>query len=187
MWGRFFCQLYSSYTPDIFWRGFTSGGKLIFHIFGALAEFEREIIRERTQAGLFALIYCFSRCVSRERSSGSSANSASRPRNTAVPLVPVLRQYSRRNRCWAAFRSTVIRIGFAGLPCSSGAAVSSAESSVWERGDSRSIALCSLLVRVSRRRRISDAFSVLPVLSSVTLPPLPEALLLPAHIPQDSR
>jgi DNA invertase Pin-like site-specific DNA recombinase len=29
----------------------TSGGKLIFHIFGALAEFEREIIRERTKAG----------------------------------------------------------------------------------------------------------------------------------------
>ena len=26
----------------------TSGGKLVFHIFGALAEFEREIIRERT-------------------------------------------------------------------------------------------------------------------------------------------
>ncbi len=32
----------------------TSGGKLIFHIFGALAEFERDIIRERTQAGLLA-------------------------------------------------------------------------------------------------------------------------------------
>src|SRR5829696_122399 len=32
----------------------TSGGKLVFHIFGALAEFEREIIRERTQAGLYA-------------------------------------------------------------------------------------------------------------------------------------
>lgn len=32
----------------------TSGGKLIFHIFGALAEFERELIRERTQAGLAA-------------------------------------------------------------------------------------------------------------------------------------
>jgi DNA invertase Pin-like site-specific DNA recombinase len=31
-----------------------SGGKLIFHIFGALAEFERELIRERTQAGLAA-------------------------------------------------------------------------------------------------------------------------------------
>ena len=31
-----------------------SGGKLIFHIFGALAEFERDLIRERTQAGLKA-------------------------------------------------------------------------------------------------------------------------------------
>ncbi|MEZ4682106.1 MAG: recombinase family protein [Caldilineaceae bacterium] len=30
----------------------TPGGKLIFHIFGALSEFERSIIRERTQAGL---------------------------------------------------------------------------------------------------------------------------------------
>jgi DNA invertase Pin-like site-specific DNA recombinase len=32
----------------------TSGGKLIFHIFGALAEFERNLIRERTTAGLTA-------------------------------------------------------------------------------------------------------------------------------------
>jgi DNA invertase Pin-like site-specific DNA recombinase len=32
----------------------TSGGKLIFHIFGALAEFERDLIRERTNAGLTA-------------------------------------------------------------------------------------------------------------------------------------
>jgi DNA invertase Pin-like site-specific DNA recombinase len=32
----------------------TSGGKLIFHIFGALAEFERNLIRERTTAGLMA-------------------------------------------------------------------------------------------------------------------------------------
>jgi len=32
----------------------TSGGKLIFHLFGALAEFERELIRERTCAGLKA-------------------------------------------------------------------------------------------------------------------------------------
>ena len=29
----------------------TSGGKLIFRIFGALAEFERNLIRERTMAG----------------------------------------------------------------------------------------------------------------------------------------
>ena len=32
----------------------TSGGKLIFHIFASLAEFERDIIRERTKAGLKA-------------------------------------------------------------------------------------------------------------------------------------
>jgi DNA invertase Pin-like site-specific DNA recombinase len=30
----------------------TASGKLIFHIFAALAEFERELIRERTNAGL---------------------------------------------------------------------------------------------------------------------------------------
>jgi DNA invertase Pin-like site-specific DNA recombinase len=32
----------------------TSGGKLIFHIFGALADFEQNLIREQTQAGLTA-------------------------------------------------------------------------------------------------------------------------------------
>jgi DNA invertase Pin-like site-specific DNA recombinase len=32
----------------------TSAGKLFFHVFGALAEFERELIRERTCAGLLA-------------------------------------------------------------------------------------------------------------------------------------
>jgi DNA invertase Pin-like site-specific DNA recombinase len=32
----------------------TPAGKLTFHIFGALSEFEREVLRERTQAGLMA-------------------------------------------------------------------------------------------------------------------------------------
>jgi DNA invertase Pin-like site-specific DNA recombinase len=32
----------------------TSGEKLIFHVFGALAEFQRDLIRERTHAGLAA-------------------------------------------------------------------------------------------------------------------------------------
>jgi len=32
----------------------TPGGRLIFHVFGALAEFERNLIRERTRAGLAA-------------------------------------------------------------------------------------------------------------------------------------
>ena len=43
---------YQSLTENI--DTTTSGGKLIFHIFGALAEFEREVIRERTKAGLTA-------------------------------------------------------------------------------------------------------------------------------------
>jgi DNA invertase Pin-like site-specific DNA recombinase len=32
----------------------TSGGRLVFHIFGSIAEFERDLIRERTNAGLTA-------------------------------------------------------------------------------------------------------------------------------------
>jgi len=32
----------------------SSGGRLVFHVFGALAEFERDLIRERTNAGLAA-------------------------------------------------------------------------------------------------------------------------------------
>jgi DNA invertase Pin-like site-specific DNA recombinase len=31
-----------------------SGGRLVFHLFGALAEFEKNLVRERTQAGLAA-------------------------------------------------------------------------------------------------------------------------------------
>ena len=32
----------------------TAGGRLIFHVFASIAEFERELIRERTMAGLKA-------------------------------------------------------------------------------------------------------------------------------------
>ncbi len=32
----------------------TAGGRLVFHIMGALAEFERDLIQERTKAGLRA-------------------------------------------------------------------------------------------------------------------------------------
>jgi DNA invertase Pin-like site-specific DNA recombinase len=35
-------------------RATTAPGRLVFHMFGALAEFERTVIRERTQAGLAA-------------------------------------------------------------------------------------------------------------------------------------
>ncbi len=32
----------------------TSGGRLVFHLFGALGQFERDLIRERTKAGLIS-------------------------------------------------------------------------------------------------------------------------------------
>lgn len=34
----------------------TPGGRLIFHVFGALGQFERDLIRERTRAGLAAAV-----------------------------------------------------------------------------------------------------------------------------------
>jgi DNA invertase Pin-like site-specific DNA recombinase len=34
----------------------TPGGRLIFHVFGALAQFERDLIRERTRSGLVAAV-----------------------------------------------------------------------------------------------------------------------------------
>ena len=43
-----FCSIQESINTT------TPGGKLVFHVFGALAEFERNLIRERTKAGLDA-------------------------------------------------------------------------------------------------------------------------------------
>ncbi len=43
-----FCSLRESIDTT------TAGGRLVFHLFGALAQFEREIIRDRTMAGLSA-------------------------------------------------------------------------------------------------------------------------------------
>lgn len=43
---------FQSLTDDI--DTTTTGGKLVFHIMGALAEFERDLIRERTKAGMKA-------------------------------------------------------------------------------------------------------------------------------------
>ena len=57
----------------------TSGGKLIFHIFGALAEFERNLIRERTNAGLSA-------ARARGRKGGRPMFLDSRKREVAIKL-----------------------------------------------------------------------------------------------------
>ncbi|MEN6622816.1 MAG: recombinase family protein [Smithella sp.] len=57
----------------------SSSGKLIFHIFGALAEFERNLIRERTNAGLSA-------ARARGRKGGRPQALTSDKRNLAIKL-----------------------------------------------------------------------------------------------------
>ena len=56
-----------------------SGGQLIFHLFGSLAEFERNLIRERTQAGLKA-------ARARGRKGGRKKALAAKQRAHAVDL-----------------------------------------------------------------------------------------------------
>ncbi|MCH8987751.1 MAG: recombinase family protein [Chloroflexi bacterium] len=56
-----------------------AGGKLIFHVFGALAEFERNLIRERTNAGLAA-------ARARGRKGGRPKKLDEKKRNLAVRL-----------------------------------------------------------------------------------------------------
>ena len=73
----------------------TAGGRLVFHLFGALAQFEREIIRDRTVAGLTA-----ARARGRGSADGRSSSrwsSAGRPaRCTTRASGPS----SRSARCW---------------------------------------------------------------------------------------
>jgi DNA invertase Pin-like site-specific DNA recombinase len=57
----------------------TSGGKRIFHLFAALAEFERDIIRERTNAGLAA-------ARARGRKGGRPKGIDERKRSMAITL-----------------------------------------------------------------------------------------------------
>ncbi len=57
----------------------TPAGRLTFHLFGALAEFERNLIRERTQAGLTA-------ARARGRSGGRPAALSRDKRDLAVQL-----------------------------------------------------------------------------------------------------
>jgi hypothetical protein len=65
----------------------TPGGKLVFHVFAALAEFERDLIRERTAAGLTAATAAARRCLTPARSSWPAsctpAAATPRPRSPA--------------------------------------------------------------------------------------------------------
>jgi DNA invertase Pin-like site-specific DNA recombinase len=72
----------------------TSGGKLVFHLFGALAEFERDLIRERTTAGLAA-------ARARGRVGGRP------PRMTPHKLAVARQLYESRQHTVAAIAKTV--------------------------------------------------------------------------------
>jgi DNA invertase Pin-like site-specific DNA recombinase len=72
----------------------TPGGKLVFHIFAALAEFERDLIRERTTAGLAA-------ARARGRTGG-------RPAVMTRPKIRLAREmYASRQYTVAAIASTL--------------------------------------------------------------------------------
>lgn len=66
------------------------GGKLVFHLFGALAEFERDLIRERTQAGLAA--------------------ARTRGRKGGRPTVMIPRKIARAHECYEQGDLTVAEI-----------------------------------------------------------------------------
>ncbi len=69
----------------------TSGGKLIIHVFGAPAEFERELIRERTRAGLAAGRRSWAprrRWRWRRRSTTTSANPSRRSARRSASRAP---------------------------------------------------------------------------------------------------
>ncbi len=69
----------------------TSGGKLIFHIFASLAEFERDLIRERTNAGLAA-----ARARGRKGGRPKGVNEKKRKAAVALKRDP---QYSIKEIC----------------------------------------------------------------------------------------
>jgi DNA invertase Pin-like site-specific DNA recombinase len=72
----------------------TPSGRLVFHLFGALAEFERELIRERTIAGLSA-------ARARGRSGG-------RPRVMTPDKLAVARQlYDSKEHTLEAIAATI--------------------------------------------------------------------------------
>ena len=71
----------------------TSGGRLVFHIFAALAEFERQVIGERTRAGLEAA-RARGRKGGRPRSLGESDLQAARAllRDPGISVAEVARR-----------------------------------------------------------------------------------------------
>jgi DNA invertase Pin-like site-specific DNA recombinase len=67
----------------------TAGGRLVFHVMGALAEFERELIAERTRAGMGAAKRAGIRLGRPPKLSASQAAEACRKLSTGVSVTRV--------------------------------------------------------------------------------------------------
>ena len=81
----------------------TPTGKLMFHIVGAMAEFERDIIRERTTAGLEA-------ARARGRKGGRpKATETIKPRNLALAKVCMRQRKRVSPRSWSKRASRAVR------------------------------------------------------------------------------
>lgn len=80
----------------------TAGGKLIFHIFGSIAEFERSLIRERTKAGVAA-------AKARGRCGGRPARLEGERAQHARMMLDAGTSVSAVARSMGVSRSTVLR------------------------------------------------------------------------------
>ena len=80
----------------------TAGGRLVFHIFGSIAEFERAIIRERTKAGVVA-------AKARGRAGGRPAKLVGERAEHAVNLLQAGSSVSSVSRSMGVSRASVLR------------------------------------------------------------------------------
>jgi DNA invertase Pin-like site-specific DNA recombinase len=80
----------------------TPGGRLVFHIFGSIAEFERAIIRERTKAGVIA-------AKARGRAGGRPPKLAGERVEHAKNLLDAGSSVSAVARSMGVSRATVLR------------------------------------------------------------------------------
>ena len=107
----------------------TAGGKLIFHIFASLAEFERALIRERTLAGLAA-------ARARGRVGGRPKNTDTRKQAMAMSLLAdPANSVTDVCRLLKVSRSTAYRLARAGAAAAK--ATKAAKKSPASEGDSR--------------------------------------------------